>query len=160
MDTYRYVVLRFTIRRRLHSCRCGATVRSASVVVSWTHHSTAKTRNWSRETAWWCSSFRTLRRVRYELRRQIWYSDTLSLVVVTCWNDLHAISISSTVEWAKFTSIISFLGKDRSGMSAALQAIRYPYKTRSTLSWAMINRSFCSLSSSRMIGSSRTATSW
>lgn len=45
-------------------------------------------------------------------------------------------------------------------MSVALHAIRYPYRTRSTLSCAMINRSFCSRSSSRMIGSRRTARSW
>jgi len=45
-------------------------------------------------------------------------------------------------------------------MSVALHAIRYPYRTRSTLSCAMINRSFCSRSSSRMMGSRRTARSW
>lgn len=56
--------------------------------------------------------------------------------------------------------MISFRGKERRGMSVALQAMRYPYNTRSTLSWAIIRRSSCSRSSSRMIGSSRTAKSW
>lgn len=58
------------------------------------------------------------------------------------------------------TSIISSRGNSSPGMSVALHAIRYPYNTRSTLSWATIRRSFCSRSSSRMIGSSRTARSW
>lgn len=60
----------------------------------------------------------------------------------------------------KLASMISFRGNDRNGISAALHAIRYPYRTRSTLSWAIISRSFCSRSSSRMIGSRRTARSW
>lgn len=57
------------------------------------------------------------------------------------------------------TSIISLRGNDKNGMSVELQAIRYPYNTLNTLSCAMISRSFCSRSSSRMIGSRRTATS-
>ena len=56
--------------------------------------------------------------------------------------------------------MISFLGNDKKGISAALHAIRYPYNTLRTLSWAMMRRSFCSRSSSRIIGSSLTARSW
>ena len=56
--------------------------------------------------------------------------------------------------------MISFLGNWRLGISVALHAIRYPYSTLRTLSCAMMSKSFCSLSSSRMTGSSLTARSW
>lgn len=57
------------------------------------------------------------------------------------------------------TSVISSLGNDKNGISAALHAIKYPYSTLNTLSCAMINRSLLSLSSSKIIGSNFTARS-
>lgn len=61
---------------------------------------------------------------------------------------------------AGMISMISSRGNSRLGMSCAEHAIRYPYNTRSTDSCAMISKSFCSRSSSRMQGSRRTARSW
>lgn len=61
---------------------------------------------------------------------------------------------------AGIISMISSRGNFSLGMSLVLQCIKYEYKTRRTLSWAMMSRSFCSRSSSKMIGSSLTARSW
>ena len=58
------------------------------------------------------------------------------------------------------TSMISFRAKFKNGISCVEQAIRYPYSTLSTDSCAIISKSFLSRSSSRIIGSKRTARSW
>ena len=59
-----------------------------------------------------------------ELRRQVWDSDAFGLVVVTRRDDLYVVIAGGTLDVATITSMISFLGKERSGISAALQAIR------------------------------------
>lgn len=160
--SYRDVMLVNFSRRCFYSRWCEITIW-CSWLHPWTHHAASKAGYRCREAARRCCRFRTFGGSRHNIGWHVRDFYSVGMVVVACWNDLQMCKLCLTNPQRlniRLTSRISSRGNKRNGMSAALQAIRYPYSTRKTLSCAIIRRSFCSRSSSRIMGSRRTATSW
>jgi len=123
MDPYRDVVRRVLLRRRLDARGRSRAMR----IFPWTHHSAAETWYWRRETAWRSCRLRTFWGSGYDLRWKVRNFDALGFVVVGSRDDLGGLGGQVTQRTrigAVLTSMISSLGNERKGMSAALQAMR------------------------------------
>lgn len=82
-------------------------------------------RNRGRESAGGSRGFDPFWRSGNDLWRKIWDFDTLGFIVIACGDDLAgSVLIMRSSHRRIRTSIISSRGKERKGMSAALQAIR------------------------------------
>jgi hypothetical protein len=104
--------------------RCRSMLRAAQASWHWGDDPTG--RNGDLEVLW---------RSGNHLRWQVRNSDAFCFVVVAGWNNLwDIVSIGKEGIFKWLTSMISFRGKDKNGMSVELQAIRYPYRTLKTLS--------------------------
>lgn len=88
MDPYRDIILRILLGRCLDAGRRGSAIRCAWVT-PWTHHPTAKTRDWCREATRRSSCLSPFWRGGNNLWWKVGYLDAFSFIVVRSWDDLH-----------------------------------------------------------------------